>query len=91
MMPSPRRTNAFSNGQRDVESRWPKLTARETSVLSGVARGDSNREIGLRLGIGEQTVKNHVSVLIQKFHLRNRVQLAVLVALEMPELLHQVS
>lgn len=70
---------------------WPKLTARETAVLRAVATGDSNREIGRRLGIGEQTVKNHVSVLIQKFHVRNRVQLAVLVAVEMPELLHQVT
>jgi len=70
---------------------WPKLTARETSVLRAIATGDSNREIGAQLGIGEQTVKNHVSVLIQKLHLRNRVQLAVAVALEMPELLRQLS
>jgi DNA-binding NarL/FixJ family response regulator len=70
---------------------WPKLTTRETAVLKAVATGDSNREIGARLGIGEQTVKNHVSVLIQKLHVRNRVQLAVLVALEMPELLYKVA
>jgi DNA-binding NarL/FixJ family response regulator len=69
----------------------PRLTARETAVLGAVALGESNREIGRRLGIGEQTVKNHVSVLIQKFHVRNRVQLAVLVALDMPELLHRVT
>lgn len=91
MMPSSQRTIAFSNGQREATTEWPRLTARETAVLSGVALGDSNREIGLAMGIGEQTVKNHVSVLIQKFHVRNRVQLAVAVALEMPELLQQVS
>jgi DNA-binding NarL/FixJ family response regulator len=79
------------NGQRPSTSNWPKLTGRETAVLSAVAAGYSNREIGLQLGIGEQTIKNYVSVLIQKFHVRNRVQLAVLVALEMPELLHQVT
>jgi DNA-binding NarL/FixJ family response regulator len=65
----------------------PVLTTRETAVLAAVARGEANREIGTRLGIKEQTVKNHVSVLIEKFHVRNRVQLAVVVALEMPELL----
>jgi DNA-binding NarL/FixJ family response regulator len=77
--------------RRATSDRWPKLTARETAVLRAIITGDSNREIGVRLGIGEQTVKNHVSVLIQKFHVRNRVQLAVLVALEMPELLRQVT
>lgn len=91
MMPSPQRAIAFSNGHRDVTGGWPKLTTREKAVLVALASGDSNREIGVQLGIGEQTVKNHVSVLIQKFHVRNRVQLAVLVALEMPEILHQVS
>jgi DNA-binding NarL/FixJ family response regulator len=79
------------NGQRSSTSNWPKMTARETAVLAAVAAGCSNREIGRQLGIGEQTIKNYVSVLIQKFHVRNRVQLAVLVALEMPELLHQVT
>ena len=59
--------------------------------MAAVARGESNREIGQRLGISEQTVKNHVSVLIEKFHVRNRVQLAVLVALQMPELLRRPS
>jgi DNA-binding NarL/FixJ family response regulator len=89
-MTSTRSDTAFSTGQANSVSCWPKLTSRETAVLKAVATGDSNREIGARLGIGEQTVKNHVSVLIQKFHVRNRVQLAVLVALEMPELLHKV-
>jgi DNA-binding NarL/FixJ family response regulator len=76
---------------RRLPSKWPTLTTREIAVLRALATGDSNREIGTRLGIGEQTVKNYVSVLIQKFHVRNRVQLAVTVALEMPEMLHQVS
>ena len=89
-MPNARRLIALSTGQQ-LTAAWPKLTAREHAVLQAVALGESNREIGSRLGIGEQTVKNHVSVLIQKFHVRNRVQLAVAVALEMPELIHQVS
>ena len=63
---------------------WPTLTPREIAVLQAVATGDSNVEIGQRLGISGQTVKKHVSALIQKLHVRNRVQLAVLVALRMP-------
>lgn len=72
--------------QKDTTQRWPRLTSRETAVLRAVANGNSNREIAHRLRIKEQTVKNHVSVLMQKLHVRNRVQLAVLVALEMPEM-----
>lgn len=90
-MQLPVRAIALSAWNQGSNSQWPKLTARELAVLTAVATGDSNREIGLAMGIGEPTVKNHVSVLIQKFHVRNRVQLAVLVALEMPELLRQVS
>jgi DNA-binding NarL/FixJ family response regulator len=91
MKPPPRRTVAFSHRPLEANAKWPKLTVRETAVLKGVATGDSNRTIGLQLGIGEQTVKNHVSVLIQKFQVRNRVQLAVTVALEMPELFRRVG
>jgi DNA-binding NarL/FixJ family response regulator len=79
-----------STGQ-NVRADLPKLTKREIAVLQELARGCSNREIGLALAIQEQTVKNHVSVLLQKLAVRNRVQLAVLVALEMPELLRRVA
>jgi DNA-binding NarL/FixJ family response regulator len=60
---------------------WRSVTAREAAVLRAIATGDSNTEIGRRLGISRQTVKKHVSALIQKLHVRNRVQLAVLEAL----------
>lgn len=90
-MPSNRSTLAFSTGQRESTATWPTLTTREMAVLKALTRGDSNREIAAGLGVGEQTIKSNVSVLIQKFHVRNRVQLAVLVALEMPELRRQQS
>jgi two-component system nitrate/nitrite response regulator NarL len=63
---------------------WRKLTPRQADVLRGVVRGDSNAKIARRLRIKEQTVKNHVSVLIQLLHVCNRVQLAVLAAREWP-------
>lgn len=56
------------------------LTPREREVAVLVAEGLVNSEIAERLGIGAATVKTHVSALLEKFHARNRVQLAVAVA-----------
>ena len=65
------------------------LTGRETDILYCVVNGQSNGEIGRALGIREQTVKNHISVLLQKLQVSNRVQLAVLVARQWPWLVSQ--
>jgi DNA-binding NarL/FixJ family response regulator len=76
---------------RASDGRLTHLTRREVDILHGVVCGQSNVEIGAALGLREQTVKNHISVLLQKLQVRNRVQLAVLVARQWPWLVPEGS
>ena len=57
------------------------LSARETEVLELLAKGKSNKEIALRLGIRESTVKGHISVILTRLDANDRTQ-AVIAGLE---------
>jgi NarL family two-component system response regulator LiaR len=57
------------------------LTPRELEVLTLVAQGLSNQDIAEKLAISERTVRTHVSNILNKLHLANRLQ-ATLYALQ---------
>jgi DNA-binding NarL/FixJ family response regulator len=59
--------------------RLDTLTGREREVVVAVAQGLSNAEIGKRLFMSEATVKAHVSRVLAKLGMGNRVQAAILV------------
>ncbi|MGP7812645.1 response regulator [Glutamicibacter soli] len=52
------------------------LTAREREVLQGIGEGLSNPQLAQRLGIGESTVKTHVSAVLAKLGVSTRLQAA---------------
>ena len=54
------------------------LTVREKQILQYVAEGKSNRKIAGMLEIKEQTVKSHVSAILQKMHAKHRAQAVAL-------------
>ncbi len=67
------RTVAHLLRHRDLNTaRRPTLTGREIEVLQSVAEGLTSKEIGERLFISENTVKNHVRNILDKLGLRSR-------------------
>ena len=65
---------------RSSKARSPRLTARQTEVLSLIVRGCSNREVADYPGISERVVKEQVSALLRIFDASNRTELAMLVS-----------
>ena len=53
-----------------------KLSPKEQEVLELLTKGLTNKEIGNKLGITENTIKNHLKNILAKLHLENRVQAA---------------
>jgi DNA-binding NarL/FixJ family response regulator len=55
-----------------------ELSEREGKILSLVAEGLTNREIGERVHLAEKTVKNHMTNILGKLRVRSRVEAALL-------------
>lgn len=82
---SPQVTHDLIAAVRDAPDRSPtreleedeRLTERELDVVSELARGSSNAEIAGTLFLAEATVKSHLSRVMEKWHVRDRVQVLV--------------
>lgn len=53
------------------------LTPRQLEVVSLVAQGLTNKEIAARMGCALQTVKNHISMIMDSWALDNRIQVVL--------------
>jgi len=58
--------------------RFAELTPREEQILSILVEGRSNKEIGNKLDLSEKTIKHHLTNILQKLQVRNRVEAALL-------------
>jgi len=54
------------------------LTERESEILKLVGRGLTNREIGEQFHLSEKTIKHYITNILQKLHVRSRVEAAML-------------
>lgn len=81
----PELMNRFAGALGQVETNTQdldleKLSVRERQVALQVATGASNKEVAHSLEITERTVKAHMSSILEKLALRDRLQLALLIA-----------
>ncbi len=63
---------------KDIEILMTPLSPREMEILKYIAEGTSNKRIALALGIGEQTIKNHITSIMRKLNANDRTHAVVL-------------
>lgn len=70
--------NAMRDGGRKSANPLDDLSKREEDILRLVAEGLSNKEVGLKLDLQEKTVKHYMTAILQKLHVRNRTEAALM-------------
>jgi len=71
------RLRATSSSPREAETIRSELSDREVQVLKLIANGKDNAMIAAELHISPKTVKNHISNILMKLQIENRIQAAV--------------
>jgi DNA-binding NarL/FixJ family response regulator len=71
------RLRATSSSPREAETIRSELSEREIQVLKLIANGKDNAMIAAELHISPKTVKNHISNILMKLQIENRIQAAV--------------
>lgn len=61
----------------DAEGHYIPLSPREMEILDFVTQGLINKQIAKKLGISQQTVKNHMTSILKKLNVKDRTQAAV--------------
>jgi len=64
-------------------SRLDTLSEREQQILAMVSSGSSNRQIATALNRTEAVIKNHMTIIMKKLQVTNRVQAAMILTQEM--------
>jgi DNA-binding NarL/FixJ family response regulator len=60
-----------------IDKRAAQLTPQQWRVLALMVQGDQNKQIAYKLGVGEATVKAHVTVILRKLGVRSRTQAVI--------------
>jgi DNA-binding NarL/FixJ family response regulator len=71
------RVRATATSAQDAEAIRAELSERELQVLKLIANGKDNADIAAELHISPKTVKNHISNILMKLQIENRIQAAV--------------
>ncbi len=64
--------------RREVIERWERLSPREQEIFTRIVNGDTNKVIGLDLGISVRTVETHRARIMEKLNARTLVDLVLL-------------
>jgi DNA-binding NarL/FixJ family response regulator len=70
--------NTLREGGRKSAHPVDGLSKREEDILRLVSEGLSNKEVGLKLDLQEKTVKHYMTAILQKLHVRNRTEAALM-------------
>lgn len=70
--------NALTSSEgSEVNAVFAPLTGREITILDSIARGNTNKAIGVELIISNQTVKNHITNILRKLNANDRTQAVI--------------